>query len=406
MATDAARPESPRADPTVELALDGERIDADRGRRLIEVARAAGAYVPGWCHHPSMRPAAELEAADRVYRALEGPAAPRVGGGIPGSAPAEGEAVRGRGGPAAGCGICVVEVDGQPVRACEERARPGLEVRTDTPAVRERQRAAMAELFRHHPHACLDCPQKEGCDRNSCSMNVPLEGRCCDLLGSCELERSAEAVGLDWGRVPAYEPLDRPAQATPVMAVDWELCVGCLRCVGVCEDHVGAGVWRFTRERDADGGGEATVGLKAATLTKSGCKLCTACVEACPTGALTDAGGPPDDRLPVEFRRALDPVPLPRSLLPLERSVVEEEVPSAGGVYTLYDADGEVTAIRGVADLAAGLREEVGGGGAEAFAYELDESFTRRETELVQRHVRRHGEMPGAGGGGELDGLF
>ena len=365
MATDAARTEGPSPDPAVEVVLDGRTVEAIRGRPLVDVARAAGAYVPGWCHHPSMRPAAGLEAADRVHRVREGPAAPRVGGGIPEGAAEDGTPVRGRGGTAAGCGICVVEVDGEPVRACEERARRGLDVRTDTPAVRERQRAAMAELFRHHPHACLDCPQKEGCDRNSCSMNVPVEGRCCDLLGSCELERSA-----------------------------------------VCEDHVGAGVWRFTREREADEAGEVTVGLKAATLVKSGCKLCTACVEACPTGALTDAGGPPDDRLPVEFRRALEPIPLPRSLLPLERRVVEEEVPSAGGVYTLYAADGEVVAIRGVADLAAGLREEVGGDGAEAFEYELDESFTRRETELIQRHVRRHGHVPGATGGGELDGLF
>lgn len=389
--------------PTVRLSIDGEDVTVDRGRRLIEAAREHGSYVPGWCHHPSMRPATQLRGAGRVYRPPEGPVAvPPKGVRALEEAPSAGGAVRGAAGPFGGCGLCVVEVDGVEELACEARARTGMEVMTATDAVRERQREVMAELFRHHPHACLDCPQKEGCDRITCSMNVPEEARCCDLIGDCELEKSAGAIGLDWTEVPAYESLDRPAQRTPVFDVNWELCIGCARCVGVCEDHVGAGVWRFSRESGA--AGEAvTVGLKAETLTKSGCKFCTACVAACPTGALSDNGAAGDPRLPLEFRESLARVAFPGTAMPLSTEMIREEVPAAGGVYVLYDGEGEVVAIRGVADLAEALRRELDAREASEFEFELDENFTRRETELIERYVTRHGHMPGAGA---MDDLF
>ncbi|MFB6360656.1 MAG: 4Fe-4S dicluster domain-containing protein [Halobacteriales archaeon] len=407
METNVAETAADSPEVPVEVTIDEEPVTVERNRPLIEVIREHGPYIPGWCHHPNMRPATELEPAELVYRPIEG-AVTTPPGGVSALDDVEcaGDAIHGETSPYDGCDTCVVEVDGEVVRACETRAASDLVIRTDTEAVQYRRQAAMGELFKHHPHACLDCPQKEGCDRISCSMGVPPEARCCDLLGNCELEKSAEAIDLDWGEVPPYDPLDRPGQTTSVFDINWELCIGCNRCVGVCEDHVGAGVWEFTHEDDAEAGTDITVGLKAETLAKAGCKYCTACVEACPTGTLMDNDGAEvdRDRLPLEFRDSLSDVPFPDSRLELTLDTVKREVPNAGGVYTLYDETGEVLAINGVADLSAELLQEVETGEAVEFDIDLDENFTTRETEMIEQYVNEQGHMPGAGGA--MDDLF
>lgn len=397
-------------DETVQITLDGETRRVERNRPLIEVAREHGSYVPGWCHHPGMRPASELDAADTVYRSQDAPT-PLPAQGVSGIADDDAVGPAGTeipGDPADldGCDMCMVEVDGELVRACETRAAAGQEVQTATDEAREHQEQAMRELFEHHPHACLNCPQKEGCDRISCSMGVPEEKRCCDLIGNCELEKSAEAIHLDWGKVPSYEPLDRSAQTTAIFDINWELCIGCKRCVGVCEDHVGAGVWKFTAEDESAQGDhtEATVGMKAEMLAKAGCKFCTTCVEACPTGALMDNEGADNEKLPLEYRESLPKAQFPESKLPMDADTITAEVPDEGGVYMLYDEDGDVFEINGVADLRAELVDEVDRSDAVEFEFELDESFTQRETELIEGFVSEHGHMPGAGG--DMDDLF
>jgi hypothetical protein len=39
------------------------------------------------------------------------------------------------------------------------------------------------------------------------------------------------------------------------------------------------------------------------------------------------------------------------------------------------------------------------------FGYEEDKMYSKRESELIQKYLQVHGEMPG-GGGGDLDDLF
>lgn len=397
-------------DTTVEVTIDGETVEVERNRPVIEIARELGHYVPGWCHHPGMRPATELEPVETVYRSRTGPPTtpPR---GVSGVGEADlveqGNPVTGTPeGDHPGCDMCIIEVDGELVRACETRAASGQTVRTATDEAREVQESAMADLFKHHPHDCLPCPYKEGCDRITCTMGVPEEHRCCDLLGNCELEKSAEAIELNWEHVPAYEPLDRSTQKTTVLDLNWELCIGCARCVGVCEDHVGAGVWKFTVEGDDEVSAHTgvTVGLKAEGLAKSGCKYCTACVDACPTGTIMDNGGGNRDRLPLEFRNSLPDVRFPDKTIPLEHAAIDEQVPAAGGVYTLYE-DGEIVEINGVANLRAALLAHVEERDGDAVEIDLDENFTQRETELIEDYVNKHGHMPGFGGD-EMDDLF
>jgi hypothetical protein len=95
--------------------------------------------------------------------------------------------------------------------------------------------------------------------------------------------------------------------------------------------------------------------------------------------------------------------PPPRGWLPFERASLER-VPEAEGVYRLMDADRNVLAIRGTADLRRSLREELEENGEAALLeFEEDRMYSKRESELIQRYVREHGGMPG---GVDLDDLF
>jgi NADH-quinone oxidoreductase subunit F len=103
---------------------------------------------------------------------------------------------------------------------------------------------------------------------------------------------------------------------------------------------------------------------------------------------------------------AVVPPPKPGRLLPLTQSEVES-VPETEGVYRLYDESGETMKISGSANLKAALQEELAKG-QKSFCFDFEEEpmYTKRESELIQQYLQRHGRMPGAGGDDDLDDLF
>jgi len=95
--------------------------------------------------------------------------------------------------------------------------------------------------------------------------------------------------------------------------------------------------------------------------------------------------------------------PPPRGWLPFERTSLER-VPEAEGVYQLMDADHNVLAIRGTADLRRSIREELEENEEAAmFEFEENRMYSQRESELIQRYVQEYGGMPGED---DLDDLF
>jgi len=108
--------------------------------------------------------------------------------------------------------------------------------------------------------------------------------------------------------------------------------------------------------------------------------------------------------LQCDLRLDLSPAPRPpQRLTPLDAAQLGD-VPQAGGVYRLYDAERTLYAISGAPDLREALEETLDSDKAAFFDFELSEMYTARESELIQQYLAAHGEMPP--GEDNLDDLF
>jgi len=78
-----------------------------------------------------------------------------------------------------------------------------------------------------------------------------------------------------------------------------------------------------------------------------------------------------------------------------------EQVPDGEGVFILAGADRVPTLIKGTATLRADLQEKLASGtGAKYFLFEEDRMYTRRETELIQKHRKPFDELDDLYGAG------
>jgi len=256
------------------ITIDGRSVACAEGMTVLDAADAAEIYIPRLCHHPDLPCAREVVLAQSVHQGVQVMTGDHTG---------EKAGVR------AHCNLCLVAVEGssEPVNACVTAATMEMVISTDTSEITRRRKVALAKILADHPHACLTCAQKQGCSRVDCSSNVPVDERCCKLLGNCELEKVADFIGIP-GDTPKYVPAQRFLDKNgPLIERDFNLCIGCLRCVRVCADVRGAdvlgAVWKDNR---------AWVGtLSGDGLKEAECRFCGACVEVCPTGALMDREG-------------------------------------------------------------------------------------------------------------------
>lgn len=251
----------------MKLVIDGKSVEAKPESTILEAALDAGIYIPAICYHPDLPGFSETEPSTEIFRGAE-------------KITSDGSTKY------QGCGLCIVEVEGSsdPVLSCETKAEDGMVVKTNTQRIKDKRQEALARILKDHPRACLLCTQKEGCSREPCSEDVPVEERCCPLLGKCELEKITDFVGAPQN-LGKYKPLGIPLlEGEPLFRRDYNLCIGCTRCVRACKDLRGVEALGYVVKN-----GTTYVGtVNGPKLKDAGCKFCGACVEVCPTGALTD----------------------------------------------------------------------------------------------------------------------
>ncbi|KYK30433.1 MAG: hypothetical protein AYK23_01080 [Candidatus Proteinoplasmatales archaeon SG8-5] len=263
---------------SVRMRINDEAVEAEEGMTVLQAADKHEIYIPRLCYHPSLGSSHGLRPVDVIYRE-------------------DGEFRNDGSGPQdrfPGCRLCLVEIAGrdEPATACDTLVEEGMEVFTETDDIKQLRRDHLAEILKEHPHACLLCAQQDGCSRTQCSTNVPEDERCCPLLGHCELQKVSQYVGVRedltkyvFANLPKHEN-------EPLFDRDYNLCIGCTRCVRACNILRGIDTLGFTYKE-----GRAVVGpTKASDYADSECRFCGACTGVCPTGAITDKDLPRGER--------------------------------------------------------------------------------------------------------------
>jgi NADPH-dependent glutamate synthase beta subunit-like oxidoreductase len=260
----------------VNLSIDGQQVQVPAGSTILEAARSADIYIPTLCHHPDLPPAKNSGAVPEIFQGARK---------LENAMPEE---------PGKGCGLCVVEVDGSEelVGSCATEVGGAMVVITNNDRIKATRQEQLVPIMARHRHACLTCAQQEGCPRTQCSSNVPENERCCPQFGHCELQNVANYVGI-LDATPKWVPTDLALLKNhPLFERDYNLCIGCTRCVRACCDLRGIEAIGFVYDEH----GQVQIGSLAESLEDSGCKFCTACVEVCPTGALVDKAVKPAAR--------------------------------------------------------------------------------------------------------------
>ncbi|MDQ7782498.1 MAG: molybdopterin-dependent oxidoreductase [Desulfomonilaceae bacterium] len=163
--------------------------------------------------------------------------------------------------PSDSCRVCAVEIEGigRPMTSCNTIAAEGMRVHTDTPRVRAIREEVMKLVLMDHP---LDCP-------------------ICPAAGECEIQNLTYRLGIHGTDLPLERRTDPIVGHWPLIEYNPNLCITCLRCVKVCHEVIGASALALK-----------DVGYNARIGTREGdtlwCDFCGECVEACPTGAMSN----------------------------------------------------------------------------------------------------------------------
>ena len=107
----------------INLTIDGVKVSVPQGSTVLEAAKSAGIYIPTLCY---LKDITEIGA----------------------------------------CRMCLVEIKGARALAasCVMPASEGMEVRTNTPKLREARKVNLELLLSNHNRECTTCVRSDNCE--------------------------------------------------------------------------------------------------------------------------------------------------------------------------------------------------------------------------------------------------
>ena len=202
------------------VKVNGIAVSVPKGATILEAARKAGVEIPTLCF---MKEKNEIGA----------------------------------------CRICVVEATGARglVTACVYPVTEGMEIRTNTPKVREARKTTLELILSTHDKKCLSCVRST----------------------NCELQKLCLEYGVDSGAFDGYKPTYELDTSAPHLVRDNNKCILCRRCVAACKEQFVSVIGANNRGIDTCIGQAFN-----RSLAETPCISCGQCTVVCPTGALVE----------------------------------------------------------------------------------------------------------------------
>ncbi len=160
------------------------------------------------------------------------------------------------------CRMCIVEDKrGDIMASCSTPPRAGMEIKTNTPRLREYRKMILELMLADHNRDCITCEKRQ----------------------NCQLKELAERFGIDSVRFDTYS-LDGVKDTSSTAIVRHpDKCILCGDCVRMCDEiqHVGA-IDFVNRGSHMDVQPAFNM-----PIAESNCVNCGQCAAVCPTAAIT-----------------------------------------------------------------------------------------------------------------------
>ena len=203
----------------VKLKIDNIEVEVSAGTSILDAARSVQVEIPTLCKHPDVD-------------------------------------------PSAGCGMCIVKVNGRIMRSCCTPVSEGMEIITNDNELKEIRKTVLKLILSNHPNDCLNCSRS----------------------GSCELQYMTAQMGIDQNEIIKMVSQEPKDDTTGAIVLDPSKCIVCGRCVNICQNV--QNVWALSYLHR--GFVTKVTGANDTKLGDSPCIKCGQCAAHCPTGAITD----------------------------------------------------------------------------------------------------------------------
>ena len=205
----------------VKLTIDGVKVEVPKGTTVLEAARSANIQIPTLCY---------LKGINEI----------------------------------GACRMCLIEIKGARnlQASCVYPVADGMEVKTNSPSVREARKVNLELILSNHDRKCLTCVRSE----------------------NCELEALSKQLGVDDIRFDGENTNYAVDEFSPSIVRDPNKCILCRRCVAACREVQGIGAIGAT-ERGFRTIIEPVFGKN---ISEVNCINCGQCIKACPVGALRE----------------------------------------------------------------------------------------------------------------------